>query len=204
MRILILTFLLSLGAIALAQGPVSLTKENESVWRFEGPAEWETKDKSLLIVKNTITSDPYRVPSARAIYLPKKYKNVEVRATVKCNAYPEQIRGDIIIIFGYQSPEQFYYAHFTGTVDDTHNGVFIVNKADRKKLADTNQVPFLPDREWHKIKLVRNVKTGDIEMYVDDMGSPAVVVNDKTFLKGRVGLGSFNDPGEIKDLTINP
>jgi len=180
----------------------NLSLKNKKQWHFEGIGEWEMKDSTLIIVKNAITDKPFRVPSARAIYTAKKYGNFELSASIKSNASTEQIRGDIILIFGYQSPSQFYYAHFTGTVDDTHNGIFIVNNTDRKKLMDNNTSPFLPDRDWHNVRLTRNIKTGEIKVFVDGSVNPSLELTDKTFLKGNIGVGSFNDPGEIKDIVV--
>ena len=199
-------FLLLSSSQSFCQGkagkPLALSKENGNQWRFEGVGKWEMKDNSLVIVSNTITDKPFRLPSARAIYTAKKYGTVEITATIKSNASPEQVRGDIIIIFGYQSPTQFYYAHFTGTVDETHNGIFIVDNADRRKLEDNNTVPFLPDRQWHQVTLSRNITTGEIKIFVDGSKNPSIALSDKTFLKGSIGVGSFNDPGEIKDIII--
>ena len=194
------------SGILFSQGkagkPLDLTKEKGDLWRFEGAGKWEILNNSLVIVSNTITDKPFRIPSARAIYKVKKYGTVEITANIKSNATPEQVRGDIIIIFGYQSPTQFYYAHFTGTVDEAHNGVFIVDNADRRKLEDKNAIPFLPDREWHQVRLSRNITSGEIKIFVDNSKTPSLVLTDKTFLKGYIGVGSFNDPGEIKDIII--
>ncbi|HOK10501.1 MAG TPA: hypothetical protein PLJ10_12690, partial [Candidatus Hydrogenedens sp.] len=51
-------------------------------------------------------------------------------------------------------------------------------------------------------KIVRDTKTGKIEVYYDDMDKPIMVAEDKTFLKGRIGLGTFDDTGCFDNLQI--
>ena len=40
---------------------------------------------------------------------------------------------DVQLILGYQSPTQFYYVHLSAKTDAVHNGIFLVNNADRRR-----------------------------------------------------------------------
>ncbi|RLD17719.1 MAG: hypothetical protein DRI69_11725 [Bacteroidetes bacterium] len=171
-------------------------------WAAEGKGHWDMKDNVLEITENSINRDPFTAPSARIIYDKSTFTSFELTVEMKSNAPLSEIRGDMIIIFGYQSPTQYYYAHLTGTVDSIHNGVFIVDNTDRRKVDFTEFEPVLIDREWHKIRLVRDTEAGSIGIFRDGDEAPMISVYDKTFLEGKIGFGSFNDTGEIRSINI--
>ena len=50
--------------------------------------------------------------------------------------------------------------------------------------------------------MVRDSKKGTIEIYFDDMKKPHMSAVDKTFGKGRIGLGSFDDMNDFDDIKI--
>ena len=56
--------------------------------------------------------------------------------------------------------------------------------------------------EWHDVKLVRNLKSGTIKIYFDDMTKPHMIVNDTTFGKGRLGIGSFDDMNAFDQIEL--
>ena len=56
--------------------------------------------------------------------------------------------------------------------------------------------------KWHNVKLVRDSKKGTIEIYFDDMKKIHMSAVDKTFGKGRIGLGSFDDMNDFDDIKI--
>jgi hypothetical protein len=65
---------------------------------------------------------------------------------------------------------------------------------------NTKLVPW--DEEWHTVKVVRDTKSGVIEIYFDDMETPHMKCVDKTFGKGRVGIGSFDDVNDFDDVRV--
>jgi hypothetical protein len=50
--------------------------------------------------------------------------------------------------------------------------------------------------------VVRSVADGTIEVYFDDMKKPVMTATDRTFLWGRVGVGSFDDTGNWADVKV--
>ena len=58
------------------------------------------------------------------------------------------------------------------------------------------------DDEWHHARIVREVMSGTIEIYFDDMKTPAMTATDKTFAWGQVGIGSFDDTGRFDDVYL--
>lgn len=110
---------------------------------------------------------------------------------------------DMCVFFGYQNPSQFYYSHQGLRADPKSNQIFIVNNADRKKISKkTSSGSNWADEGWHMIKVVRRVADGTIEVYFDDMKTPAKVAVDKNLLWGQIGLGSYDDDGYWDDFKL--
>jgi hypothetical protein len=49
---------------------------------------------------------------------------------------------------------------------------------------------------------VRDGSTGRIEVFVDDSKAPVLSAIDSNIRTGRIGLGSFDDTGEFRDITV--
>lgn len=109
---------------------------------------------------------------------------------------------DACLFFGYQNPSQFYYVHLGKKMDDHANQIFIVNKAARTKISTTTTNGTDWDDKWHHVRIKRNVESGDIKVYFDDMENPIMTANDKTFAWGQIGVGSFDDTADWDDLKL--
>lgn len=111
-------------------------------------------------------------------------------------------------MFGHQSDTKFYYAHLS--TDNTiypHNGIFVVNDADRLRLEDqwngtTGAPPAVTDSAWHKVRVVHCPGTGEIAVYLDGSKQPLMTAVDTTLSSGRVGFGSFDNIGRMRDLKV--
>jgi hypothetical protein len=89
-----------------------------------------------------------------------------------------------------------------GARPDPHSGqIMIVNDAPRKALTE-NKKPTPWDDGWHDVKVVRDTEKGTIEIYFDDMDAPHMQATDRTFGKGRVGIGSFDDMNDFDDVRL--
>lgn len=117
---------------------------------------------------------------------------------------------DMCIVFGYQDPANFYYVHLGEKADSHSNQIFLVNEAPRVAISEqaSDGTPW-KDGTWHRVKVVRTVSTGLIEIYFDDMEKPTHVAHDKTFTWGRIGIGTFDDKGlwddvEVRGLAVEP
>lgn len=113
--------------------------------------------------------------------------------------YPHR---SLCLFFGYQDPAHMYYTHFGQKTDDHANQIFIVNNEPRKKISTktTEGTPW--DNAWHHARIVRDVDSGKIEVFFDDMETPAMTAVDKTFTWGQVGIGSFDDTGNFDDVKV--
>ncbi len=142
----------------------------------------------------------YRSPHNIALLDGFVFESFELTFDVKSTLDTGDHR-DCCIFFGYQNPTQFYYAHLGAKPDPASGQIMIVDNAARTPLT-TNKKKVDWNDDWHHIKLVRDFKTGKIEIYFDDMDTPQMAVEDQTFGSGQVGLGSFDDMNDFDNFKI--
>ena len=110
---------------------------------------------------------------------------------------------DMCVYFGFQDSTRFYYVHLASIADPVAHTIHIVNDLPGKSIATerTDGIRWM-DGYWHHIRLERFSRNGAVKMYFDDMETPIMVANDKTFQFGYVGFGSFDDSGKIDNVRI--
>lgn len=109
---------------------------------------------------------------------------------------------DLCLFFGFQDDSHLYYVHFGKKADDHANQIFIVNEKPRKKISTKSNPGTDWTDNWHHARIVRDAKTGKIDVYFDDMETPAMTAVDKTFTTGRIGVGSFDDTGNFDRILL--
>jgi hypothetical protein len=175
-------------------------------WEPSDPDAWKVietdKGKAYSQFRQSKYSPPHRSPLNFALVKDLIAGEVvlEARARSTTRDYPHR---DMCLFFGYQDPAHFYYVHLGKKTDDHANQIFIVNGAARQKISTktTEGTPW--DDGWHQLKLVRRVSDGTIEVYFDDMKTPVMTARDKTFVWGRVGVGSFDDTGDWMAVKVH-
>jgi hypothetical protein len=178
--------------------PDALTK-----FTLDGSGAWEVKDGMLILTKAGIPGGPIRRPAALAVLQSEPLVRATVQVEMRSTAAEEVKNRDLEIIFGYESPTRFYYAHLAGITDANHNGIFLVDNKDRRRIDDGTAAPQLKDRTWHRVRLERDGSIGSIEIFVDGAAQPALRASDATISSGRVGLGSFDDTGEFRRFSVS-
>ncbi len=188
--------------------PVLLSEDFEKGvdrWEFSDPKAWKLEDtpkgKVLSLFEKTTPKTPHKSPFAVAVLkdvvVGDFVLEADVRSTVK--RHPQQ---DLCLIFGYQDHDHFYYAHLAKQTDKGNNQIYIVNGADRAMITlRTSQGTDWND-DWVHVKVVRKVADGTIEVYWDDMKTPVQTAQNKIFVRGRVGLGSYDDLGEFDNVVL--
>jgi hypothetical protein len=208
-------WLFALGAIA-CPGADSPKPDLPLVFQDDfakGAGRWEPTDpKAWRVVatregkvynqfKNSNYKPPYRSPLnislAKEVYVTDFVLEARVQSTGQDGPHR-----DMCLFFGYQDPAHFYYVHIAKRTDDHANQIFIVNGAARQKISTKTTAGTNWDDKWHRVKIVRTVSDGKIEVYFDDMKTPIMTATDKTFTWGRVGLGSFDDSGNWADVQL--
>lgn len=162
-------------------------------WMYDGTGTWKYQHDTLTLVTNGPPTFDIRRPAAMALLPAGMSGRYEVEMDALSHAAADNVHGDILFIFSYQSPSRFYYTHLSGIVDAVHNGVFIVDDADRRRLDPFVDEAIMIDRQWHHYRLVHDTKTGLIEVYRDGSAQPYLRTHDKSFNTGRIGVGSFDD-----------
>ena len=174
-------------------------------WETTDDTNWELHDrdggKAFGIVDRRSDYKPeYRSPYTIALIKDLEVADFVMKLEVKSILDTGGHR-DCCIFFNHQDPEHFYYVHL-GAKPDPHSGqIMVVNGAPRRALTN-NEKPTPWDDEWHDVKVVRDTESGLIEIYFDDMKTPHMKCVDKTFGKGRVGIGSFDDVNDFDNIRI--
>ena len=175
-------------------------------WRFSDPSCWR-----VLRQGNNHVLDQFRRrgnyrPPVRSPYHFALLKDVvvgdfilqaRVRSTIKDYGHR-----DACVFFGFQGPATFYYVHLGKKTDNHANQIFIVHRRPRTKIS-LRTTPGTPwDDRWHTVRIKRNASSGRIEVYFDDMTTPVMVAQDRTFTWGLVGVGTFDDTTQWDDITL--
>ena len=174
-------------------------------WELIDPKSWKVEEhgmgKSLSIIQRESEYKP-KVRSPRHIALMKDIEIASFELTFKVKSTKNTgNHRDCCIFFNYQDPTHYYYIHLGAKPDPNSGQIFIVNDAPRSNLTNNKKrVPWTDD--WHTVKVIRNAANGLISVYFDDMQKPHLQVNDKTFGKGRMGLGSFDDMDAFDDVQL--
>ena len=177
--------------------PDALTK-----FTLDGSGTWEIADGKLILAKAGTPGGPIRRPAALAVLQSPPFVTATVQVEMRSTAPLEVKNRDLEIIFGYVSPTRFYYVHLAGITDAVHNGIFLVDGKDRRRIDDGKAAPQLTDREWHRVRLERDGETGRIDVFVDGADQPSLKASDTSIRTGRVGLGSFDDTGEFRRFGV--
>lgn len=174
-------------------------------WQFEDPAAWEWQgegaETTLVLKKPSQYKPKFRRPFNLAWY-GGAWESFTLTCEARLDSF-NQGNNDVCLAFGGTDGSQFYYAHLGEKADGVHLQLHVVNNADRKAIT-TSRAETLPWKpgHWHSIKLARDAASGSIKVWFD--GQLVLQATDKTFGKGRIGLGSFDDLGAFRQVTVTP
>lgn len=174
-------------------------------WEPTDPAAWKIIDEggnkilSQFQVSNyepTVRS-PKNIAWVKDLNVGNFQIDVKLRQTGK-----EYGHRDMCVFFGKQDASHFYYVHMATKADEHANSIFLVNGEPRVSIAKERTDGTNWSTGFHHIRITRNVESGEIAVYFDDMEKPIMKTVDKTFVTGTVGIGSFDDTGDIDDFTV--
>ena len=173
-----------------------------NAWEMPFPEDWEIlKEGSIdyLHMKRNrapgVPRRPLQFARLRGVEVGSFILNVEVR----------RVGGSMIVVFNYVDTLHFYYVHLSenpGTEVAVHNGIFIVDGGDRRRIAGLDAAAALPDRSWHDVRIVRNVLSGSTQVFLNKETRPRFSVLDRTFTRGQIGLGSFDETGDFSHFEL--
>ena len=128
------------GTRTFAAGDVGDTRVRDTMrptnWAPVTPSKWRFTGDQVILAEAGVSRPGPRRPFEYAILTAgPELSSVEINAEVRLDTPVEVTNRDVIIVFGWQSDTEFYYAHLS--TDNTiypHNGIFKVNNADRERI----------------------------------------------------------------------
>jgi len=181
---------------------------NAQAWKPNVPENWRVAEEDGSLVYRLIAPGPpgaVRAPTSWSILKDFDVTDFVFTGRLKCRAETNNIYRSVVIVFHYQDPIHFYYAHFAAISDKVHNIIGLVNGKDRVKINREplgQSIPRLKDLKFHDFKVIYDAETGEIKAFLDDMTTPILTANDKTLNHGFVGVGSFDDTGSYDDIKL--
>ena len=209
LMLLSITTLLTTFSWVAASEPSIVFEENfessSGRWEILDPATWRVVDrdgnKTLEITdRKSDYKPPVRSPGHVALIKDLQLGSFDITFKVRSTKDTGNHR-DCCVFFGYQDDLHFYYVHL-GAKPDPHSGQIMIVK-DAPRLAITKNERLTPwDDQWHSVRVVRDIDSGSIKVYFDDMKTPHMEAFDKNFGAGRIGVGSFDDLNEFDDVVV--
>ncbi|MFG2000698.1 PQQ-dependent sugar dehydrogenase [Spirillospora sp. NPDC048911] len=180
-------------------------------WTPVTPSKWQFPGKEAILAEaGAARPGPRRPFEYSVLNAGPAWGSFQLEAKVRLDTPVSISNRDVILVYGYRSDLEFSYAHLSS--DNTiypHNGIFNVNNADRLRLDDqwdavrsVGAAPAVKDEAWHKVRLRHCADTGETAVYMDGAKKPLMTAVDKTFPTGRIGFGSFDNIGRIRDLKV--
>ncbi|GAA2359792.1 calcium-binding protein [Nonomuraea africana] len=179
-------------------------------WAPVTPSRWHFPGDEVILAQAGVARPGPRRPFEYAVLTTgPAFGSVQIDAEVRLDTPTTVSNRDVIIVFGYRSDTEFYYVHLSQ--DNTiypHNGIFVVNNADRLRIdhqwnGQVGASPAVTDAEWHRVRVRHCADTGQISVYVDGATEPLMTATDRTFDSGRVGFGSFDNIGRMRGMAVS-
>jgi hypothetical protein len=171
-------------------------------WQFPHPEDWEIGAEGTQHFLHMLRSREPLVPRRPVQFALLPGANV---GSFRFQARVRREGSSLLMVFNYVDTLHFYYTHLSvdpGAKVAVHNGIFIVDGGPRRRIAGIEAAPALPDKNWHNIRIERDIQSGSIRVFVDAEPRPRFSVIDSTFTCGQVGLGSFDETGDFADVRL--
>ncbi len=176
-----------------------------SRWEMTDPDAWAVRsedDNHIFALERPSDYAPkVRSPLNIALIRDLSVGSFLFEATVKQTGRDYDHR-DLCFFFGHRDPSKFYYVHLASKADPHAHSIFLVNDTARVSIAEVRTEGVVWDDEAHRVRIIRDAKSGSIEVFFDDMERPIMSTVDKTFVSGAIGVGSFDDTGTFDDILV--
>ena len=197
----LLAFLL--GAAFFLHAADTLTVFNQQ-WTVVNASDWKVSGEGAA---QTLELNTHRGPlpgPRRPIQFAIAETAPFTRVTVAVEARART--RSLMMVFAYQDAAHFNYAHLstdTGTKQPVHNGVFHVFGGERVRISSPEgPAAFAAIDRWYKVKLQWDGTKGTVSVEVDGHPVPALQAVDVSLKSGKIGLGSFDEVGDFRNLKI--
>lgn len=173
-------------------------------WSVPNAADWKVDQQDGTEMLHLVTGrEPLpgpRRPIQFAVAEMPDFHTISIDADVK------PLKRSLMIVFAYRDPAHFDYAHLstdTATKQPVHNGIFHVYGGERVRISSENGPAAFPElSRWYHVRLTFDGRSGRIAVAVDGQPVPALQAYDVSLTSGRVGLGSFDETADFRNVTL--
>lgn len=174
-------------------------------WTVPVAADWKLEEGVLNLIVPRPSEKPRR-PLQYALAQTPDYVKVTLEAEVRKEpAGQRNRRTSLILVYAWRDAGHFNYAHISvdaARQQPVHNGIFHVYGGDRVRISSEEGPGTLVEDRWQKVRLDYDARTGMVEVFVDGKTSPSLKAVDLSLGAGKVGLGSFFDLGQFRNVRI--
>jgi uncharacterized protein (TIGR02246 family) len=173
-------------------------------WTVPSLADWKVaEDAASPMLQLLVGREP--LPGPRR---PVQFALLEMpsasRVTLDADVRPTN--RSLIVVYAYRDAAHFNYVHFStdsGAKAAVHNGVFHVYGGERVRISATEgPAAFSAINRWFHIRVQWDGSTGEVQGFVDGQPVPALHAADLSLNTGRVGIGSFDETGDFKNVVV--
>lgn len=170
-------------------------------WTVDKPADWAVENGILRLITSSepVPGQPRR-PTHFVLAETPSFRKVTIEADVKRN------QRSLIFVYAWQDANHYDYVHISSDnalKQNVHNGVFHVFGGERVRISPLDGPAALPTTDWTPIKLVFDGDTGRCYMEVNGKRNPSLEAVDLSLRHGRVGMGSFDETGDFRNVKIS-
>ena len=173
-------------------------------WSVPDAADWSVAQEDGVSLLHLVTPrgpvpGPRR-PIEFALADTPEYEQVTVEADVR------PLKGSLMIVFAYRDAAHFDYAHLSADAaskQPVHNGIFHVYGGERVRISsEAGPAAFATINRWYHVRLAHDGASGHVQVAVDQRPMSALDAVDLSLRGGRVGLGSFDETADFKNVRI--
>jgi hypothetical protein len=175
-----------------------------SQWDVPTASDWKVVSEGgdqileLLNLRGPIPGP--RRPVQFALHQGPGFGNVKIELAMRPRAR------SLLIVFCYRDAAHFNYAHLStdsGSKQPMHNGIFHVFGGERVRISSqSGPSAFGQTSHWYHVVLDHDEKSGRVHVTVDGRHIPALHGVDLSLTSGKIGLGSFDEVGDFKNVKI--
>src|SRR5690606_33444351 len=142
----------------------ALKTTDDDAWRIAETA----RGKVLELHRRSEHRPPVTSPFSIALFRNVQVGSFVLEADLKQTG-EEYGHRDMCIFFGAQDRTNFYYVHIASRADESAHNVHLVRDAPRTAIATRTTEGVSWGEEWHRIRVVRDIESGLIRVFFDDM-----------------------------------
>jgi hypothetical protein len=169
-------------------------------WTVQQASDWAIENGVLRL---RVSAEPPpgqpRRPTKFALLDSKPYRKVTVAGEVKRNGR------SLIVMYAWQDDAHYNYAHMSSdeaVKQNVHNGIFHVFGGERVRISPLDGPASFPTQDWVPVKLVFDGDSGRCYVEVNGKRNPSLEAVDMSLRWGRVGIGSFDETGDFRNIRI--